>query len=156
MGTGAKISGDRRVRQLLTEMADRTRGIEPQVWAKVGDVLAEHLERQFLTEGSHLTGHPWAPLSPPYLSWKVKHGFDPRILRQTGAMHKSFTSRPFPIEQYRDMSADFASDDDKAAWHQHGTRFMPERRIIDVDANPDLADDVNSVLARYIFEERLS
>ena len=32
---------------------------------------------------------------------------------------------------------------------------MPQRKIIDVEHNPDFADDVNSVVARYIFENRL-
>lgn len=149
------ITGDRRVRQLLSEMVDRVNGVEP-AWPKVGDVIAEHLDTQFQSEGRHLGGAPWAPLSPPYLAWKVRAGFDPRRLHQTGDMRRSFTSRPFPIETYRPTSATFGSDDGKAAFHQHGTRFMPQRQILDVDTNPDLADDVNSVLARYIFENRLA
>ena len=32
----ARIDGDRRVRQLLSEMVDRTRGVEV-IWPKVGD-----------------------------------------------------------------------------------------------------------------------
>lgn len=152
----ATIRGDRRVMQLLSEMADRAAGIPPTVWALVGDSIADHMTQQFNSEGAHLGGAPWAPLSPPYLAWKIRAGFDPRKLHQTGAMRASFTSRPFPIEVYGDLTATFGSDDDKAAFHQHGTRFMPQRQIVDVDANPDLADDVNSVLARYIFEDRLS
>lgn len=151
----ATIEGDRRVRQLLSEMADRAEGVEA-AWPKVGDVIAEHMAEQFDTEGAHLGGSPWAALSPPYLAWKVKAGFDPRRLHQTEDMRGSFTKRPLPIEEYRPDSATFGSDDEKAAFHQHGTSRMPQRQILDVDTNPDFADDVNSVLARYIFENRLS
>jgi hypothetical protein len=150
----ANIDGDRRVRQLLSEMADRTRGVEP-AWPGVGDVIAEHMFEQFASEGSHLTGHAWAPLTPKYLAWKVSKGFHHERLRQTDQMRLSLISRPLPIEEYRPSSARFGTDDEKAAFHQEGTRFMPQRKIIEVDANPDFADDVNSVLARYIFENRL-
>jgi len=151
----ARIDGDRRVRQLLSEMADRTVGVEA-AWPGVSRVLARHLQLQFDTEGVHLTGRPWAPLSPRYLAWKIRNGLDPRKLRATGSMERTFTGSPFPIEVYGPTSARFGSDDPKAKFHQSGTRFMPQRRILEVDANPDVADDVNGVLARYIFENRLA
>lgn len=154
MPSHATIDGDRRVRQLLSEMVDRTQGVEA-AWPAVGDVIAEHMHDQFASEGVHLTGRPWAPLQPRYLAWKVRHGFHSEKLRQTDTMRLSLVSRPFPIEEYRPTSATFGTDDPKAAFHQNGTRFMPRRQIIDVDTNPDFADDVSSVLARYIFEERL-
>lgn len=150
----AKIEGDRRVRTLLTQMADRTRGVEP-AWPLVGDKIAEHMVEQFATEGAHLTGSRWAPLSPKYLAWKQRHYPGKPILEATGEMMLSLVSRPFPIEHYGPSSATFGTDDDKAFFHQEGTRFMPQRKILEVDVNEDLADDVNSVLARYIFEERL-
>lgn len=149
----AKIKGDRRVRQLLTEMADRTRGVEV-VWPKVGDVIAEALADQFATEGVALTGRRWAPLKPDYLRWKRRRGFRTEILRKTDEMRRGLVSRPMAVEEYRPFSATFGTDDEKAPFHQSGTRFMPQREIIRV--TDDLADDVNSVLARYIFEDRLS
>lgn len=148
----ATIDGDRRVEQLLSEMVDRTHGVEP-AWPGVGDVLAKAFTLQFDTEGNHLLGHQWAPLKPEYLRWKIRHGFDPRRLHKTGEMRRSLTSRPMAVEEYRPMSATFGTNDEKAPYHQHGTRFMPQRQIIAV--TEDLADDVNSVLARYIFENRL-
>lgn len=148
----ATITGDRRVRQLLSEMADRTRGVEP-AWPSVGGVIAKAMINQFATEGSHLLGHQWAPLSPKYLAWKLSKGFLTERLRQTDAMRVSLTSRPMAVEEYRPMSATFGTDDEKAHWHQEGTSRMPQRKIIEV--TDDLADDVNSVLARYIFENRL-
>lgn len=153
-GFSATIEGDRRVEQLLTEMADRTTGIAA-AWPAVGDVVAEHMAEQFATEGSHLTGRPWAPLSPKYLAWKLAHGFMPEKLRQTDAMVSGWISRPMDIEEYGPDWARFGSSDSKGGFHQHGTRFMPQRKIMDVDVNPDFPDDVNSVLARYIFENRL-
>jgi hypothetical protein len=148
----ATITGDRRVKQLLSEMVDRTTGVEA-AWPGVGDVIAEAMHEQFATEGSHLLGHKWAPLSPKYLAWKVKKGFHPERLRQTDQMRLGLIGRPMPIEEYRPMSATFGTDDEKAHWHQEGTSRMPQRQIINV--TDDLADDVNSVLARYIFENRL-
>ncbi len=149
----ARISGDRRVRQLLSEMVDRTQGVQV-AWPAVGDAIADAMTQQFQTEGVALTGTPWAPLKPDYLAWKIRKGFDPRRLHQTGEMRRSLTSRPMAIEEYRPFSATFGTDDDKAAFHQNGTANMPQRKII--EATEDLADDVNSVLARYIFENRLS
>lgn len=149
----ATIDGDRRVRQLLSEMVDRTHGVEV-AWPAVGDVIADGLSRQFDSQGVHLGGARWAPLNPAYLAWKIRKGFDPRILHQTGDMRASLTSRPMAVEEYAPMSARFGTDDRKAPFHQSGTTFMPARPIINV--TEDLADDVNSVLARYIFENRLT
>lgn len=148
----AEIEGDRRVRQLLSEMADRTQGVEP-AWPAVGDVIAEAMLDQFATEGAHLNGVQWAPLQPDYLRWKIRKGFHPERLRQTDQMRLSLLSRPMAVEEYRPMSATFGTDDPKAPFHQNGTSRMPQRKIINV--TEDLADDVNSVLARYIFENRL-
>lgn len=147
----ATIVGDRRVQQLLTEMIDRVSGVEP-AWPGVGDVIAENLAEQFATEGAHLTG-AWAPLSPAYLAQKLADGFPATKLLRTGAMASSFTSRPMAIEEYGARTARFGSDDAKAQFHQAGTSKMPQRQIINV--TPDMADDVSSVLARYIFEDRL-
>lgn len=148
----ATIKGDRRVKQLLTEMSDRTRGVAV-VWPKVGDVIAEAFADQFATEGVAMTGRRWAPLKPDYLRWKRKRGFRTEILRQTDEMRRGLVSRPMAVETYRPFSATFGTDDEKAEFHQSGTRFMPARPILEV--TEDLADDVNSVLARYIFENRL-
>lgn len=153
MASSARIDGDRRVRQLLSEMADRTQGVEA-AWPKVGDVIADAMTQQFQTEGAHLNGVQWAPLSPDYLAWKIRKGFRPERLRQTDKMRDSLTSRPMAVEVYGPMRATFGTDDQKAAFHQNGTSMMPRRQIITV--TDDLADDVNSVLATYIFEDRLS
>lgn len=153
--SSARITGDRRVRQLLSEMRDRTTGVPAPVWRRVGDTIAAWMTDQFYTEGVALTGRPWAPLNPDYLAWKARVGLPTARLHRTLAMRRSFTSRPMAVETYAPMSARFGSDDPKAAFHQYGTRFMPQRKIMEADVNPDFADDVNSVLARYIFEERL-
>lgn len=148
----ATITGARVVRQLLSEMSDRTTGMEA-AWPKVGDVIAGHLEEQFESQGTHLTGAPWAPLNPDYLAWKIRKGYDPRILHQKRDMRQSLTSRPMAVEVYEPMRATFGTDDEKAAFHQSGTDNMKQRKIINV--TDDFADDVNQVLARYIFEDRL-
>lgn len=148
----ATITGDRRVKQLLSEMVDRVTGMQV-AWPGVGAVIADAMDKQFDTFGAHLNGRPWAPLSPPYLAWKIRNGFDPRTLRKTGDMRASLVSRPMAVERYGDFEATFGTNDEKARFHQNGTRFMPQRKIM--NATADLADDVNSVLARYIFEDRL-
>lgn len=152
----ATIDGDRRVEQLLTEMIDRSTGMEA-AWPAVGDVIADHMATQFATEGAHLTGKPWAPLSPPYLAWKLAHGGN-GILRLSDAMVSSLISRPMAVEEYGPDWATFGTNDPKAKFHQGGTKKMPQRKIIELDSpgGEELADDCNSVLARYIFEGRLS
>lgn len=148
--SGVEIEGDRLVMQLLSEMVDRTKDVSP-AWPKVGDVIAGYMSEQFDSQGVKLTGGPWAPLNPDYLSWKIAKGFDPRILHQTGAMRASLTSRPMDIEEYQPQTARFGTRDEKAPFHQNGTQHMPQRKIMDM--TPDFADDVNQVLARYIFEK---
>jgi phage gpG-like protein len=148
----ATIEGDRRVKQLLSEMADRTRGVY-HVWPKVGDVIAGALDKQFESEGAYFYARKWKPLQPDYLAWKIRNGYDPRRLHQTGAMRRSLTSRPMSLENYFGNRAVFGTRDRKAAFHQNGTRFMPKRQIIRV--TEDLADDVSSVIAKWIFENRL-
>lgn len=149
----ATITGDRRVQTLFAEMKSKVVAVEPHAWASVGDVIAGHMTKQFDTEGSHLNGRQWAPLSPAYLGWKIRTGLDPRRLHATGDMRAGLVGRPMAIEEYGPHTGRFGTNDEKAGFHQKGTKHMPQRVIINV--TEDMADDVNGALATYIFDERL-
>lgn len=138
-------------RARLRDIADRAADVRP-AWPYVGDTVAGAMVDQFETEGAS-GGAPWAPLSPPYLRWKIRNGFDPRKLRQTGAMRESLTSDPMAIEEYQPQQARFGSDDPKLHFHQSGTRFMPARPVLFM--TPQLERDVARILVRYIVDGRV-
>lgn len=135
----------------VAEIGRRSRDLRP-AWPSVGDFMARTAAEQFATGGARL-GKPWAPLSPPYLRWKIKHGFDPRILIQTGEMRDSYVSRPMSVEDYRRKEASFGSDDPKAEFHQYGTRNMPARPVL--FRTPEVDATVANVLAHYIATGRV-
>lgn len=135
----------------LAETGARARDLRP-AWPAVGDYMARTAAQQFATEGARL-GTPWSPLKPPYLRWKIRHGFSPAILIRTGAMRDSYTSRPMSVEEYGRSSAEFGSDDPKAHFHQFGTRNMPARPIL--TKTPEMEGTVGDVLAHYIATGRV-
>lgn len=147
MSGTATIQGDKQVIKLLRDLKGKVKDMAP-VWVQIGDIVSDEMTQAFDSQGVSANGVPWAPLSPPYLRWKLRHGFDPRVLHQTGAMRNSFTSRPMSIEKYARHQATFGSDDPKAAFHQFGTSKMPQRRILNV--TPEFSARVNDRLRNYL------
>lgn len=123
-----QVLGIRKVRFRLGAARDRSKDLRP-AWGAVGDDVAEAMDMQFMTAGA-AAGRPWAPLKPEYQRWKVRHNYDPRTLLKTHEMERTLTSRPMQIEEHHEQYADFGSRDPKLPFHQHGTRFMPQREVL--------------------------
>jgi phage gpG-like protein len=145
------ITGDRAVLRTFRELRDRAAHVAP-IWRKVGDYFATVARRQFSSSGAYL-GRPWAPLNPEYHAWKIAHGFDRRTLRRTGALYRSWTSRPMGTERYGAQTARFGSNVSYAGFHQTGTRFMPARPVL--FSNPKMERDVTEILAAYIVDGKV-
>ena len=92
-------------------------------------------ETQFATGGSRSSGESWAALSPNYARWKAKHAPGRPVLTLSGAMRAALTSRTGASGQIKDIRgkekrATFGVSMQRAYWHQHGTRKMPARPVV--------------------------
>lgn len=96
---------------------------------KIADFQVREWRKQFDSQGSHLTGAKWAPLSPGYRTWKAAHFPGQPILVASGRLRRSLTSRPLGIEEYSLNQIKLGTDVPYAAYHQRGTRHMPARKI---------------------------
>lgn len=156
--SSAQISGAQVLRRQLREMSDRAQDATP-VWPRVGGVIAEASREAFNSAGFSITGTPWAPLSPRYLRWKIRNGFDPRILHKTGALRADMTSRPMGKEVYTPSTATFGTSlrSPKGAPYpkflQGGTRYMPARPFLVV--TPEMRDDITTILRDYVVSGRI-
>jgi phage gpG-like protein len=64
------------------------------LWPEIIPVMISALVENF--EGQGNVAGPWTPLSPKWLAYKLKHGYDPRILHMTGAMRAACTTQNAP------------------------------------------------------------
>ena len=158
MGITMEVKHSNRVTMKIQRMGMRARNPEG-AWPHVGSYLSAVERRQWATQGAYLLGHPWKPLKPEYLQWKIKHGYSPRILMQTGALRLSFTGRPMSIEVYGKGSARFGSSHRLAHWHQEGThrngkRVNPPRPMMKL--TPKVRNNVRDILADYVLGKRIT
>lgn len=146
------MTGDKDVSRKIRAYGKRAENIPPRVWQRVGAYMSRVSRQQFTSEGARL-GRKWKPLKPEYRLWKIRSGFNRKILVQTGAMRQGFTGRPMDIEEYHKNSATFGSSNQKAIWHHYGTRrngeqVNPPRPILVV--TPEIAKDVRDILADHV------
>ncbi len=101
----------------------------------------ERAEAGYFASETDSSGNPWAPLAP---STVARKGHD-IILVETGAMRASLVGQTG--DSIRDAGADFATfgtSDEKAAFHQEGTRNMPARPP--VGASDELLDEIAGII----------
>ena len=127
------------------------------VWPRVGQYLSFTANRQFVTEGMYLLGRPWKPLTSKYRLRKIRMGGSRKILRFSGDMASTLTSRPMSIEQYSGDTATFGSRDPKVAWHHRGTyrdgkRVNPPRPILPF--NETVREDIKEIMIAYVTGDR--
>jgi phage virion morphogenesis protein len=80
---------------------------------RLGETAVESVRGYFDAEKSP-AGQPWKALSPRYLTWKIKRGFSPRILRKRGKLIKGIRYA------LGDSSLIVGSDHPAALVHQFG------------------------------------
>jgi phage gpG-like protein len=93
---------------------------------------------------------PAAPLAETTRARKRAQGLPSRALVATGALRDSLTSSSAPgaVRSISREAFRFGTSVDYARYHQHGTRHMPKRRILDVDAGTQEA--IGKYLRRYV------
>lgn len=78
-----------------------------------------------------IDGFAWEALKPKYKAWKARIvPFGTLVF--SGDMADSFRQKGARgnIEEINDFSASYGSRNKLAKYHQYGTRFMPQRKII--------------------------
>lgn len=144
------VTGDAELLERLGGMRWRARNNEPALEA-FGDLLEASSMAAFATDGASLgvPGTPWKPLSPPYLAWKIKHGFLPGILRKTGQMQADLV-RPMAIDEVGPLSATWGTDRPYAKYHQsrRPRTKIPYRPFLVI--TPVLAQSLDRLVARWV------
>jgi phage gpG-like protein len=99
---------------------------------KIIDRMIEIEKTTFDSQG-HRGGGSWRALSPGWAARKAAMGRDARILRSTGALYRSLTSKQSSnmIRETEGFTIKFGSKLPYAARHQHGDDRIPQRKYID-------------------------
>lgn len=93
-----------------------------------------------------LDGPGWKPLRESTLVRKQQQGHGSRTLRASGRLYSALTSASVDARGRDELA--FGTDVPYARYHQHGTRHMPARPVIDF--SPAARKALVAVLARYV------
>lgn len=109
----------------------------------IGDV-----RQAFAKEADPVTGAAWARFAPSTLK-KKKRGTSPKLLRDTGILAASVSAAGGAgnIDEVTATSLRFGSALPRAAWHNEGTRRIPQRRFIGV--GPSLVARMEQATAEF-------
>lgn len=138
-----EITNLERVRQFTQDMAERAADLTP-VWETAHEAFLIEMQHQFATEGAHLTGQEWQPLSEAYAEWKQVHYAGQPILQRTSDLIQSLVNADDAnhIAVMTPERAAFGTKVPYAIHHQNGTPghwseyrkkyvgALPQRRII--------------------------
>lgn len=122
--------GDTQLGRTLDRWAEGLDDMRP-AWETLAARFARLEEKQFRTEGRFASGG-WSPLSPAYAAWKARNYPGRPILVRTGDLKKSLTTRPFGVEVIERKFMAIGSDVDYGKCHQHGGRYLPRRRPVEL------------------------
>ncbi len=127
---GLEMVGLARTRMYFRNMVRRSGNFRSELkWAR--DELKKANRRNFATQGT-TSGEPWNKLDTEYQSWKIEqYGISglPTMIR-SGNLYRDLTTLGGRVNHIGLKSATFGTDLEYAKFHQHGTRFMPARKII--------------------------
>lgn len=141
------ILGSKQVEQKLTGLANNIRNFTG-VWDDILDAIYEIEESQFETEGHG----KWAPLSPKYAKWKEANYPGRGLLILTEDLIESVTGgRGGVVRKTRD-TLEFSTNVPYWRFHQEGTRKMPQRKVLDLQAGDEqkIADVFEAWVRRQI------
>lgn len=144
--TGFRVdldTGDsaRRLRGLAVALTD----LRP-FWPTARPVVVGWFRSQYDSQGAW-SGDPWAPLSARYAAWKRRAHPGRPLLVLTGAMRRATLA---PDATYEPTSMTLTVRDDKARYHQAGTRFMPARPLIPARVPAAAELELRQAAERYI------
>lgn len=135
------------VRRKIHDMRQRSQTAMP-AWNAVLDWWTRGNQQHFGTQGARWRT-PWRELNPVYLAAKRGDGWMGDILVRTSDLRRSLTDRPLPIEHITATEMSAGTNVDYAAFHQHGTRRMPPRKLINARQVKE-EGAVTSALANWI------
>jgi phage gpG-like protein len=146
-----EVFGDKIVERELLRFSHAAENMRP-AGQEFMDYMRGIEREQFNTQGASGSGG-WAPLKPATVAQKARRGHDPRILRATGALFGSLTSRGGPnhLEKISANEWFYGTSDPKAKFHQKGTRRMPRRPVIEFSERN--RRDVVKIVQRHLIGE---
>lgn len=119
----------------LARFRDNIADAEPAFEA-MADHQAKVNTRQFDSQGGYGSGG-WAPLSPAYAAWKMKHHPGKPIMELSGDLRDSMVKRPFGIDAIQRDGMIIGTQVSYAPYHQHGTPNMPARPLFGTPQDAD-------------------
>lgn len=133
---------------LLDRFGDNISNPQP-MFNSMADVFARSQSQNF-GSGGGMYGY-WRPLSVEYASWKAVNFPGAPILTRTGRLRDSLTNRPLGVEHIDNKRMVLGTAVEYAGYHQHGTRRMPQRKLIN-EPTPSELRQYGSILHRYAFD----
>lgn len=124
--------GFAKARRELQGMRERAEDLRP-AWDALLTWWAARNMTHFRSYGKRWKT-PWKPLSPDTLHEKIRFGYPSDILVREGDLRTSLTRRPLGIERLRPHEVEAGTAVDYARFHQHGTKYMPKRQLINARA----------------------
>ena len=128
-----EVDGDVQVSRKLLRLGEYAGDATP-VFDSMADDIIKLTKRQFDTQGSSGSGG-WDQLKPETIRRKANHKppLDPRILRATGALFNSLTSRggSNQILETKKDSLTFGTKLPYSGVHQRGGGSVPQRRPVE-------------------------
>lgn len=142
-----KITGIRDTKAKLNEIEGYVKNPRKSLKESIEYMKRTTEGEVFSSEGSSM-GRKWARLNSAYQAVKAKRYPGKGILQATGKMRKSFKTR------VGSTKAVLSNSDSKFKYHQLGTRKMPQRVMLFIDAKRErkvlkiFEDDSQKVISK--------
>ena len=120
--------GWQEARRRITEMKLRADNLIP-AWDVLLSWWAEQNRQHFASRGQRWRT-PWPPLTRATVAEKRRRGFPADPLVRTGRMRAQLVGRPLGFEHMAQTSVVAGTRLERAVFHQRGTRFMPQRQLV--------------------------
>lgn len=129
------VFGDVQFSRQLLRFAERANNMVP-VFEVLSRDFYEMERQQFASEGASASGG-WAPLAPSTVAHKAAVGAPQEILQYSGDLLRSLTrsNAKGSRKRIRPDEMEIGTAIRYAAFHQKGTRRMPQRRPVELRAS---------------------
>lgn len=144
-----EVHGARKAAVDLAQLGERGSDIR-RVSEKVRSIYRKSNERRFASGGLG----SWPELADATKERKLRGGYDPRPMRQTGALERSLTSPRAgnQIDQRDKTEFRFGTTLSYAAIHDTGGHGSPRRELVELTASE--RNEVSRLVSEYIAKDR--